>query len=328
MANNVILNVNSNACAYGDTTVNSNPKRRFFDWQRNYNGIMVQNPKSEQYTVPARQMINLFNGTRATTVGANTAFDLDFLSDSRYRFTYVSGQNPGLATDVGLSFTSVTFIVTVNANSTLTIVAQGGATPFTGVASGHTLYIYGVNDGVVGAFNGQNAGEWKVLSSATGNTLVLSRFSGTTFDGVSETVTCSATNNMMAYLLSVVQVGDKVSIDAGFQIDAQRSYSVAAVTPKWFEVVSTEPLVDETAVVPGTSGLSFYSQMKRFVRLETDQEAKVYFNGSVDEHQIVSPWVAADPEQTGWLERCGPVWNATVYNRSLTPMTVTLFSVE
>jgi hypothetical protein len=327
MANNVILNVNSNACSYGDTTINSNPKRKFFDWQRNYNGIVVQNPKSEQYTVPSRQMMNLFNGTRPTTVGASTAFDLVFLADSRYRFKYVSGTNPGLATDIGLAFTSVTFIVTVNANSTLTIVAQAGATPFTAVASGHTIYIYGPADGVVGAFNAQNAGEWKVLSS-TSNTIVLSRFSGTTFDGVSETVTCSATDNMMAYLLSVVQVNDKVSIDAGFQIDAQRTYTIASVTPKWFEVVSTEPLVNETAIQPGASGIAFYSQMKRFVRLETDQDAKVYFNGSTDEHQIIQPWAAADPEQTGWLERCGPIWNATVYNRSLTPMTVTLFSVE
>jgi hypothetical protein len=326
MANTVILNINSNACAYGDSTVNSNPKRRYFDWQRNYNGLSVSNPKSEQYSVPARTMLNLFNGTRPTTVGSNTAFNLTFLADSRYRFAYVSGTDPSLATDIPLTFGSTSFVVTANANSTLTIAAQA-ATPFTGVAAGHTIYIYGPNDGVVGAFNPSNAGAWKVLGATTA-TLTLARFSGTSFEGISENVTCSAANNMICYLLSTVQVGDKVSIDGGFQIDAQKTFTISDITSKWFEVVSAEPMVNETNVTPGASNIAFYSQMKRFVRVEVDQDTKVYFNNSTDEHQTIQPWVAADPEQTGWLERTGSIWNTTVYNRSLSPMTVTLFSVE
>ena len=321
-----ILNINSNACAYGDATVNANPKRRYFDWQRNNNGISVTNPKVEQYVVPARQMLSLFSGVRATTVASNTAFSLTFMADSRYRFAYTGGTDPGLATNVALSFVGITFNVIVNANSSMSITATT-STPFTGVSAGQTLYIYGTDDGVTGAFNPQNAGIWKILSAST-TSLVVTRYPGTTFDGVSETVTCSATNNMLVYVMGTVQIGDNVSIASGFQTEARNTYTVTGLTSKWFEIVSAQPLANETGILPTATGIAFYSQSKRFIRLEVDQESKVYFNGSIDENQIISPWVAGDEEQVGWVERCGPTWSANVYNRSISPMTVTLFSVE
>jgi hypothetical protein len=133
---------------------------------------------------------------------------------------------------------------------------------------------------------------------------------------------------MLIYSLSVVQVGDKVSIDSGFQLAAQNIYTVAKVTSKFFDVVSSAPLANETGILPGSSGMTFFSQAKRFIRLESDQDTRIYINGSTDLHQYISPWVASDPEQVGWIELCGPVWRVTVYNRSFVPMTITFISVE
>jgi len=49
MANPAYLNINESAVAFSDQQMTSNPKRRFFDWTRNNNGILVNNPKSEQF---------------------------------------------------------------------------------------------------------------------------------------------------------------------------------------------------------------------------------------------------------------------------------------
>jgi hypothetical protein len=326
MSNPATLNINTSLVSYGDTQINNNPKRKFYDWQRNLNGIAVNNPRSEQFVVPARQIVALFDGTRATTIDGTTTFDLEFMAGSRYRFTHTAGTSPSLATNVAIVGTT-DVNVTINANQTAVFTAVTG-TPFSAVQVGYTFYVKGSFDGVVGAFDPVNQGEWKVLAVGGGGANVTLTRYDTALTGVVESLTGVVLGNeVICYFNSNVQVGDKVNIEAGFQLEARKSYTITQVTSKWFEIESTS-LVDETGIIPGASGLAFYSSAKRFLRIECDQEAKYYLNGSGDEHQYIQPWLAGDSEMIGWVELAGPIWSATVFNRSTSPMLVNVFSVE
>jgi hypothetical protein len=103
---------------------------------------------------------------------------------------------------------------------------------------------------------------------------------------------------------------------------------VDRVTAKWFEVVSTSPVPLEAGKIPGASGMVFYSNGKSYVRVEVDQEAVVRLNGDTSDFCWVSPQQAGDPEQVGWFEKYGPVWQLDVANKSSQVLNVSTFSAE
>lgn len=326
MTSPAVLAISTGSVAYGDVPVTSNPKRQYWNWSRSLLNIPVSNPKSEQYTVPPRSMLTLFNGTRLTTIDDTTLFTVQYMGESRYRFSWVGGTDPSFETNVALSVVDAALTLTVNANQTVSLSGPPGS--FTGVSPGHVLYVYGPADKTTSAFNPSNAGKWRVLA-ATATLLMLARFSGEDFVAMDETVTASSGTDFIVYSPSNgVQEGDKVRIDGGFVPDTFRTYEIQTVTSQFFDVVSTSPIAEQSNIAPGASGMVFYSSAKKYMRLEVDQEAKIYINGATDEGQVVSPFVAGDPEQMGWQERTGPVWGLIVYNRSQQPMTLALFTAE
>jgi hypothetical protein len=319
------LNINSNTVAYSDSGLTNNPQFKHFDWTRNLNGLVVYSPKAEQHLVPARSMLSLFNGLRATTFDGTTSIVVSNLIDTTYRFKFSAGTDPSFAVNVPVTFTGAILTLTVLPNQTVTLGANSAV--FTGIAGGTTLYIYSPTDNPSAAFSVLNAGAWVVMSNVANTTLTLARPSGTAFQALTQSVTCDSANNVMAYNLSAVQVGDKVRIEAPFATASQATYVVSAVTSKWIDVVSTVPLVSET-VTPSTTGMLFYASGKRYLRIETDQRAKVYFNGSTSESQEIEPWQAGDRKLMGWQERIGPVWSLDVFNLASVPMTCNVFSAE
>ena len=320
------LNINSSAVAFQDQVLTNNPLLRNFDWNRRLNNIQIASPEARTFTVPARQMITLFNSARATTIDGTTAFSVTYLADSTYRFNWTGGTNPTLATDQAMTFGATQMTVAVAANQIVTITAATG-TPFVNITAGATLYINGAQDVAVPNFSILNSGYWNV-STATSTVLTLVRPPGTSFSGVGEVVAAAtAANDMIAFVLSTVQIGDKVRINSGFSVDTRQTYEVTDVTSKWFKVVSTLPIPNETGILPTASGMVFYLA-KRFTRIEVNQRANVYFNGATDQTQELEPWVAGDSSQMAWQERVGPVWSVLVYNLSQVPMTVNVFSAE
>lgn len=322
-----VLNISTVVVAFGDTPQTSNPKRKYFDWQRSAMGVPVTNPKSEQFTIQPRDMVAIFDSSRAVTLDSTTRFDIKHMGDSRYRFLWTGGTDPSLEANIPLTFTGTQIAVAIQSNQTVKFTSSAG-TPFHGIEAGHTVYIYGTNDGVTGAFNPANAGRWRVVL-ATDTVLTLARFSGHPFNAADETVTCDAVGNMIAFSAADgIAVGDKVRIEGGFAADTCRAYSVVDVTSKWFDVICSIPLAEETNIAPGVTGMLFYSSAKQYMRVEVDQEAKLYVNGASDDAQVITPFVPGDPEGTGWCERTGPVWRLYAYNRSQEPMTVSVFTCE
>lgn len=323
-----MLNINSSLVAFSDTVASNNPRLKVFDWTRWLNGIQVNNPRSEQFVVPARSTVQVFNGTRATTIAANSAFTLTYLEGSTYRFSYTGGTDPTFAVNVPLTFTARNLTVVTNANQTITITDTTSSNAFTGLAADQTVYIYDTVDTATPAFNGLNSGFWIVLS-ATAAAVILARPEGTPFSSFDETLTAvNAANNMIAFTPSMVQVGDTLRVTGGFVTSTQNTYTVLEVTSKWVDVVSTYPLATEVGVIPGTANMVFYSAGKRFVRVECDQRARLYFNGAVDNSQEIEPWEAGNPQQVGWNERTGPVWSLSVYNAATVPAVFNVLSCE
>jgi len=175
------------------------------------------------------------------------------MGESRYRFTWVGGQDPGLETVIPTTYVNPsTLTLVVNSNLTVTLTASTG-TPFVNVSAGGTVYIYSTYDTPAGGtatywFNPSNAGWWNVLS-ASSTVLVLSKPAGQSFQAVGETVNVIATSGagqIIIYSASGgVQVGDMVDVEASaFLPDTRRAYTVLTVTSNFFEVVSTLPIAN------------------------------------------------------------------------------------
>lgn len=319
------LNINESIVAFSDTGLTNNPSMKHWDWSRNLNGLTVYQPKAEQHLVPPRSMLSVFDTLRSTTFDGSTTIQSVYLSENTYRFKFNAGTDPGFAIDNPLSFTAESITVTSFPNQTVTLSCANPI--FAGVSGGSYIYIWSILDNPSAAFSALNAGIWVVLSNVGDATLTLARPTGTSFSAADETVTADSGGNIINYTLANVQVGDKLRIEPPFASGSRSTYVVSGVTSKWVDVVSTTPIVTET-VTPGTTGMTFYASAKRFTRIEVDQRAKVYFNGSVSENEELEPWSAGDRKQMGWQERIGPVWSLDVYNLASVPMTVNVFTAE
>lgn len=316
--------------AYADVGVTSNPTRKYADWatQRTY---AVANPKTEPYTVDPGATLTVFNGVRTTAVDGTTQFTLALstLAPTRYRFTFSAGTDPILRTARALALATKSVTVTVNNN--LTVTMASAALDWTAVQVGDTVFIPDTTTGDAAApFNPLNVGYWTVLAVAgDGSSVQLARPSGTGFVGFSEVVTVASNAQVLAFSAAGVQVNDKVRISAGFSTTVQGTYKIIAVTSKWFEITSTLPLPTGVSALPGATGIQFFSSAKRYMRVEGDQSFILRWNGDASNLNQIDPWAPADGDQTGWDEKCGPVWSAIIVNLSPSaPLNLNVISAE
>ena len=330
-----LLNLVFKALCYNDLPATSNPIRRAFDWGRSLQGVSVSNPKQNSFSIPANSSLQIFTGTRSTNIDATTRFTLTVssLSSNRYRFTATSGTPPVFVTDRALTPNghTMTWVSNNNATSTLTSSTSGD---FTAAQVGDAIWVPGLTTGdAAGPFNAMNEGQWVVLSKdSTSTILQLARVAiggYVNYLGTSEAVVVTSNSQVQAFSAAGVQVGDSVDISAGFSLPIIQSYVVAAVTPTWFEVITSSALPVSTIAAPGVGGIVFYNVAKRLVIVETDQEAAVQVNAdTTSSNNRVSPIAPGDPDNCGFYWKFGPTWQLTVVNRSLVPMNTTVLTAE
>ena len=316
------LNLSSQIVAYGDATSNANPSLKFVDWKRSQIAVPVDNPGSESLTLSPGTSNLIFDSSRTTLIDASTQFTLALstLDSARYRFTHVAGTAPGLRTARVMSTSGIVLALTANLNGTLTVSA-GSGTPFANVVAGDIAFIPGVSTGDADAgFDPLNEGWWIVLGRSD---TVLTLMRDGDFTGVSESVTPGA-NNMLAYSVAGVQVDDRVDISAGFATSVFGNYQIVAITSTWFEVVSTSPLAPETAI-PGVTGMAFYLNAQRYVRIEASQSCVIRINGDVSNCTRIAPFGAGG---VGHYEKVGLTWSLAIINTSTVPAAVTIITAE
>lgn len=315
--------------AFGDRSTATSPQKKFFDWQVDAT-VSVSNPKSEPYSVPAGQSLLLFSGVRTILADVTTEWmiSLSSLASDRYRFTNSAGTAPGLRTARAVDLDAQTAVWTSNANLTATLVSDVGS--FSVAQVDDILFVPGTSTGdVAGPFSSSNEGYWIIMSiSANGSTVQLGRPTGTAFTAATETAALTDPDQIQVFSSAGVQVGDGVTVSAGFATAVLKSYNVVAVNPYWFEVVSTSPLPVAATAIPGVSGIQFYSSAKCYVEMYADQECVLRLNGDTSDANRISPWQAGDINQLGRYVKSGPAWSATVVNKSQQELSVYLITAE
>ncbi len=323
------LNLSSNALSFNDSSTTNNPKRKPFDWTREVRGLSVENAQTYPGSIPVGSSVTVFDGIRTTTLDGTTAFTTTLSTldpDSRYRFTWVSGTNPTLRTTRGLTLNTFDVTFTVNVNLTVNVTTTGS---FSGVVEGDTIFIPNTTTGdSANVISTENSGFWQVLAVVSSTNLQLQRLSGESFEATGETVTLTANAQFVAFSAAGVQAGDSVAISAVFAVATQKTFTIDKVTHLWFEVLSTSAIPAESSKTPGATGLIFYTNSKRYVRIETDQEACVQFNGETTQTVRLSPWQAGDDSQPAWLEKVGSAYKLVIVNKSSTQLEYTVLAAE
>lgn len=324
-----VIDIHSTILVYGDGEVaTTNPQRRFVDWHRHVSGVQVEQPSVREYVAQPGELLSIFSGVRTTLIDGTTAFSiaLNTAKDGVYRIANTGGTAPAFRTARAVTVAATLLTLTVNNNATLEVSAAG---VFGAVQVGDSVFVPGVATGdTSGGFNPNNVGFWTVIGAASGK-ITLRRRVGEEFNGVAESVTPAADTAFQVFSAAGVQAGDNLEISAGFSSVTQKSFVVSEVTASWVEFTSAEALPLETGITPTASGMTFYADAKRFIRVETDQEAVIRLNGDSGNSNRLSPRVSGDSEAVAHFEKWGPVWDLKVLNRSTTnEMVVTVISAE
>lgn len=312
--------------AFNDDFSSNNPTLKNFDWSQSVRVGEVRNPTARAVDVAPGQALLLFDGTRALATDVSTSFDLELVSGSsdRYRLRWVAGTNPVFRTDRALALSGMTVTVSVNPNGTAVFTSSAPA--FGSVVSGDVLWIPGTDEIGTQPLNSLNRGFWTVLA-ATSTSVTVQR-SGD-FQGFAEgPTTITANDQVRAHSSTGVQVGDVLEILAGFVSSSRRSYEISVVTPSYLEFVSTLALAEESSVEPGAAGIFVYTEGKRLVHVESDQDCVVRANGDVGSSQKVRPWSAGDQSNPGVYMRSGITWSLSILNESLSTAHIMIITVE
>lgn len=330
---NGFLTITSRALAFLDASATSNPQLKAFDWALGAGGIRslsVVDPKTFAGSIAAGASATVFDGTRSTTIDGTSAFTSTLSAldaGSRYRFTWVGGTNPTLRTDRGLTLNAQNLTVVVNADLTVNLSTGGGT--FGTVVAGDTVFVPHTTTGdAANVFSTSNAGFWTVLAVISPTNLQLGRPTGDSFEATGETVLLVSNSQLQAFSAAGVQVGDNVTISAGFAATSRRTYTVDRLTANWFEVISSDSIAAESSKLPGATGLVFYTDAKRFLHLEVDQEGIAQLDGDTGETLRLSPIQAGDSKQPGWFEKFGPTHKLVVVNKSTATLNYIAFSAR
>lgn len=318
--------------AFPGVPATSNPPQRPIDWIRSMPAEIVTVPGTQPLQIPPGATQSIFSGVVSTGVNTGTTFNLTLspVNPSRYRFTWdgVSSPAPVFRIDRGLDLTGEAVTIVVNANSTLGVSIPGASlNTFAGVMPGDTVFIPGpVTGDAATVFSPLNQGFWLVLAAST-YALVLSPMQGVIFSGANETQTPTSAAQFDAFGPVGVQVGNGVNINTVFAPVVQQTYTVIAVTPTWFEVLSGVPLPMQSGIVIATANdMVFYSSAKEFLYVETDQPAVIQINGDVSGLQTLQPFAVGDSSQPAIFMKTGAVWSLALVNKSAFIMNVTVIS--
>ena len=327
------LSITNRYLAFDDAIASNNPQKKNFDWSTQLQGIVVDNPSSTPFRIPAGQCASLFDGTRTIGYDATTAFSLNVLNiaPNRYRLKWTGvGTAPTFRTDRAVSFTSsppVTLTITPQLNQAVVITCSLGAI-FGSVVVGDIVYIPGQSTGDSSSpFNTLNEGYWSVLHATT-TQLTLVRMPNTVYSAKGEVVTIAANSSFQVFSADGVQLDDTLALVQGFDSPLIQNYEIVAVTANSLDFISGTTLANIASVVPGSNSIIIFSDAKSWVALETDQNIDITLNSNSTASFTVEPFLAGDPTKVGTFQLAGTVFSLKVLNKSSTPATVRIFTVE
>jgi len=321
------LNLQVNSITYQDNKPSNNPSIRVFDIGYKMLGQPVNRPEAKDFSIAPGETKAIFSGTRTTAISGSTEFDMsqpDLTIPNLYRFTHSGGTAPAFRVDraPGIDNTS-TFSVAVN-GPIATYTNTGGTAINTSsmVAGDIVKIVYG------SGFNPVNCGNFVLLSKTSTSISVYN------LNGAAETAMIADATLFMVYSnggsSNQIQIKDKVIISAGFSPASYGTYEIYDVTPEYFEILVGAPngLPIETGIIPGTSGLIFYSSAKRFLMIAAQQKCSAHVNSDTSDNTVIEPVEVNNPERPGLYIKQGTAYALSIKNLSLETLNVIVATAE
>jgi hypothetical protein len=330
-----ILSITNRMMAFEDESASNNPRQRPFDWSRQMEGLVVENPSCIPFTIPSLQTVSLFSGIRTTSHAADSQYALSVVNTAtnRYRLKWTGvGTNPAFRTLRTVTWPSViapdtnTITFTVQLNQSVVVTTNAGSI-FGSVVEGDIVYIPGVSTGdSVSVFNTLNEGYWIVLS-ATATSLVITRDTNEVFSALTETVIITSGASFQVFSVLGVQIDDLLQLSSTFPTVTRNTYEIVSVTCDTIEFVSGITLPPITTIVPGLTSLVVYSEAKSFIYIETNQNISLIINGSATGVDV-EPILAGDPNKVGTFQLTGNVFQLSIINKSTQAAKIKLLQAE
>ncbi len=319
------LNLLHSLVAYNDATsgtVNNNPKFRVADWNRNYFGLDVDKPQSQNFVISPGASLTLYDGSRTTAIDGTTTFSLTNTQNSTYQMYYSTGTAPAFRTARSLNTTETTsFNITINNNSVVSFTQNSGpSVNFSSVVVGDILYVAGNS-----LFNSVNQGYFPIIAKGS-NYVQIQNPLASAESNIS--LSSNYASDFLIYSSTGIQVGDTAVISVGFSPVTLGSYQVTAIAPNFFEFVSTSPLPIETSITTTVSGLNFYNNCKFITYIETDQNCFIRFDSDSTNVATIEP-LAPESNVLSMFIKTGNNYKAILTNRSvINNCNVYLFTAE
>lgn len=301
--------------AYDDNASSNAPSRNPIKWARDLQSVIVDNPKSEDYTIAPGETRVLFSGTRTTNQDVTTQYSLTLkpLTTNTYVLSWVAGTKPDFRTPR---------VIGDNATTQVTVTLNGPVVTFT--STGGTLFSLGtvvVGDyATIGnLFNSSNQGTYQIISKTS------TSFSVVNLSGVAEgpiTLGAGFADQVQIYSAAGVQVGDTLVISSGFSPITWGSYDITAVYAESLEFYSTGLLPQESAVL---NQIAIYSSAKSLVYLESDGKINVSINGL--SFSTVEPFILSNCKN-GTLSSGGVVGSSLNNAPGMMLLKSTIFSLS
>ena len=314
--------------AYNDTNPGNNPLVRVFDLQFQLLGINCNKPLAQDLVIPPSSSLTLFNGTRTTSIDGTTAFNITmpYANQNTYRFQRSAGTQPQFRTNRAIAVDNTTELTASMNGPVMTLTNTSGTAPnLASVVVGDIARI----DSSSG-LSTNNQGRFTIIG-VTSNSISMINQSGV---GEIATLTNTASNSFLIYSNgsagNQIQIGDQVLISAGFSPATFGTYTITEVTPFWFEVSIAAPngIPLETGIIPGASGMTFYSTSKSVVMVAAQDRCSVRVNGDATDSNLLEPQEIGNPSRPALYLKNGTVYSIVINNLSINPLSVIVATVE
>jgi hypothetical protein len=324
------LNLSVHLHAYDDNRPSNAPSRCPIKWCRDLQGLVVNSPKSEDYTIAPGETRILFSGTRTLSQDNTTRYSLALkpLNTTIYVLSWASGTKPNFRTP-RVPGDDATTQITSTINGLIETFTSTGGTPLSLLSGGVV-----VGDFVTlgSLFNVANQGTFQIIA-----------VTATSFSVVNPTpivegpITLGAgfATQLQIFSTAGVQVGDTLVISSGFSPVTWGSYVITAVYAESLEFSSIAILPPETNIL---SAVVIYSMAKSIVYMESDQSLVVTVNGTALAAPIKPfilincptglPSTALGLTTPGMLLLTSTIYSLSVTNNGIVPANVFLAAAE
>lgn len=300
------LNLQVSLNSYADKVESNQNLLNHFKWLRSVSGVLIDNPESAEFLVPAGDTLPLFNGTVTIAQDSLTQYSISLVSAGVYRLSWNGiGSNPSFRTERAIGVDNTTEVSVVKNGSLMTANFIGGVLPnLSSVIIGDEMRL-------------DNVGIYKIIGKSA------TSVSWENEAGVEDSFILSSSSSLRIYSSAGVQKHQTLSIKSGFSPASFGDYDIIDVAPDFLIFNSPKTLPVESDVL---SPIVIYKSEKKILFIESTDEVLVTINGN--EQTRVSPLVSSSGTNPGVLLLTGAMHSAEILNTSLQEVTIYYISAE